>query len=100
MLASRALSIASRRRGLVSGSPPPSFAATVISLMRRVNTLPFFASAAALRCLMFAHLLCPAMGYDFSHAPASSRCEGRQDGSRPASRGGEPPRLDHRRDRD
>ena len=39
------------------GSAPPSFAATVISLIRRVNTLPFFASAAALRCLMFAHLL-------------------------------------------
>jgi hypothetical protein len=29
----------------------------VISLMSRVKTLPFFASAAALRCLMFAHLL-------------------------------------------
>ena len=57
MFASRALSIASLRRGLVPASPPPSFAATVISLIRRVNTLPFLASAAALRCLMFAHLL-------------------------------------------
>ncbi len=57
MFASRAFSKARRRRGFVSGSPPPSLAATVISLISRVNTFPFFASAAALRCLMFAHLL-------------------------------------------
>jgi hypothetical protein len=57
MFASRALSSMRRSFGLMSGSPPPCFAATVISLIRRVNTLPFFASAAALRCLMFAHLL-------------------------------------------
>jgi len=52
-----ALSIARRSRGLADASPPPRRAATVISLMRRVNTLPRFASAAAFLCLMFAHLL-------------------------------------------
>ena len=57
MFASRAFSSERRRRGLLSGSPPPAFAATVISLITRVKTLPFFESAAALRCLMFAHLL-------------------------------------------
>src|SRR3954469_9912799 len=65
MLASRALSSMRRSFGLVFGSPPPCFAATVISLMRRVKTLPFFASAAALRCLMFAHLLWPAIAIIF-----------------------------------
>ncbi len=61
MFWSRALSTASRRRGLAATSPPPSRAATVISLMSRVKILPRFASVAALRCLMFAHLLWPAM---------------------------------------
>src|SRR5260221_181376 len=68
MLASRALSMARRRRGLLSGSPPPRRAATVISLIRRVNTFPFFASAAALRCLMFAHLLWPDIAAKFYSA--------------------------------
>src|ERR1051326_5135015 len=61
MLASRALSTARRRRGLLLGSPPPSLAATGISLMSRGKTLPFFASPAPLRGLIFPHLLCPAM---------------------------------------
>src|SRR5258706_5314956 len=61
IFASRAFSSESRRRGLPSGSPPPAFAATVISLIRRVKTLPFLESAAALRCLIFAHLLWPDM---------------------------------------
>src|SRR5678815_4747575 len=61
MLLSIALSIARRRRGLADASPPPSRAATVISLMRRVKILPRFASVAAFLCLMFAHLLWPAM---------------------------------------
>src|SRR6056297_2298901 len=47
-LAALALSQARRSRGLVSGSPPPSRAATVISRTRRVKTLP--------------RLACPAMG--------------------------------------
>src|SRR6476469_7268376 len=61
MLASAALSTASRRRGLLAMSPPPRRAATVISLIRRVQILPRFASVAAFLCLMLAHLLCPAM---------------------------------------
>src|SRR5437763_7702252 len=61
MLFAVALSHARRRRGFAFGSPPPRRAATVISLMRRVKILPRFASVAALRCLMFAHLLWPAM---------------------------------------
>src|SRR5688500_19153527 len=61
MLLSVALSTASRRRGFIPASPPPRRAATVISLMSRVKILPRFASVAAFLCLMFAHLLWPAM---------------------------------------
>jgi hypothetical protein len=61
MFWSVALSIASRSRGFAPGSPPPRRDATVISLISRVKTLPRFASAAAFLCLMFAHLLWPAM---------------------------------------
>src|SRR5258706_6168163 len=61
MLLSIALSIARRSRGLLGASLPPSFAATVISRIRREKILPRLASVAALRCLMFAHLLWPAM---------------------------------------
>src|SRR5258708_4433787 len=69
MLASRALSMARRSRGLLSGSPPPpSRAATVISLVRRVNTFPFFASAAAWRCCMFAYLMGPDIAAKFYSA--------------------------------
>src|SRR5512140_2435602 len=60
-LLSVALSTASRRRGFMSGSPPPMRAATVTSLMRRVKILPRFASWRPLRCWMFAHLLWPAI---------------------------------------
>jgi hypothetical protein len=45
----------------MAGSPPPSFAATVISLIALVKTLPRFASERSFLCLMFAHLECPAM---------------------------------------
>src|SRR4051812_23231672 len=57
----RALSIASRSRGLPPGSPPPSRAATVISRISRVKIFPRFASARSFRCLTFAQRLCPAM---------------------------------------
>src|SRR5674476_621986 len=42
MLAALARSTARRRRGLVPRSPPPARAATVISRMMRVHTLPRF----------------------------------------------------------
>src|SRR5512134_1028243 len=59
--ASCALARARRRRAFIAGSPPPSFAATVTSLITLVKTLPLRASEAAFLCLMFAHLECPAM---------------------------------------
>jgi hypothetical protein len=57
MLFSVALSTASRSLGFMLASPPPIFAATVISLMRRVKILPRLASWRPLRCWMLAHLL-------------------------------------------
>src|SRR5690606_25094911 len=57
-----ALSTASRSRGFASRSGPPSFAATVISLMSLVNSLPRAASTAPFLRLMLAHLLWPATG--------------------------------------
>src|SRR5437667_11910874 len=59
MLFAFASATAARRRGLPSASPPPSRAATVISLRMRVKTLPRFASAAPFLCLMVDHLLWP-----------------------------------------
>jgi len=53
--------IALRRRGLPSGSPPPAFAATVISLIRRVKILPRLASSAPFLCLIVAHFEWPDM---------------------------------------
>jgi hypothetical protein len=46
--AARAASMAVRSRGLPFGSPPPNFAATVISRMSFVKSAPRLASAAAL----------------------------------------------------
>src|SRR5438094_5459397 len=50
-----------RRRGFMSGSPPPARAATVNSLMRRVKILPRLASRAPFLCLIDAHLEWPDM---------------------------------------
>src|SRR5262245_8949269 len=61
MLAAFASAMIVRSRGFMSGSPPPDLAATVNSLMRRVNTLPRFASAAPFLCLIVCHLECPDM---------------------------------------
>src|SRR5579863_2807087 len=54
-----AATMAPRRRGLESGSPPPFLAAMLISLMRRVKILPRFASSAPFLCLIVAHLEWP-----------------------------------------
>ena len=54
-----ALSTAVRRRGLVSGSPPPRRAAMVSSRMTLVKSLPLFASVAPFLCLIECHLECP-----------------------------------------
>src|SRR3989441_6468669 len=61
MLAAFAARITVRRRGFPSGSPPPTRAATVISLISLVNTLPRLASAAPFLCLMVCHFECPDM---------------------------------------
>src|ERR1700759_1050081 len=67
--ASRAFWIASASEGLPSGSPPPSFAATVMARASLVKSLPRRASTIAFLCLIPAHLLCPAMaGLLFSPA--------------------------------
>ena len=44
---------ASRRRGLASGSGPPTLAATVISLDSLENSFERAASCRPLRCMMF-----------------------------------------------
>src|SRR6266567_4756140 len=62
MLWPRAARMALRRRGLPFGSPPPLFAAIVISFDNLLKILPRFASIAPLKRLTFDHLLCPAIG--------------------------------------
>src|SRR5512134_1861959 len=59
MLAPLALSTAVRRRGLLSGSPPPMRAAIVISRISLVKSFPRLASSAPFLCLMECHLECP-----------------------------------------
>src|SRR3954469_16433333 len=55
----RAFSIAFASARLLSGSPPPSFAATMIDRASFEKSLPRFASAAPFLCLIDDHLLCP-----------------------------------------
>src|SRR4029077_202916 len=62
MLWARAARIALRRRGLALGSPPPVFAARVISFDNLLKIFPRLASIAPLKRLTFDHLLCPAIG--------------------------------------
>src|SRR5262245_17130071 len=61
MLFALASAMMVRRRGFMSGSPPPALAATANSLIRRVKIFPRFASAAPFLCLMECHLECPDM---------------------------------------
>ena len=55
MFTALAACIAMRRRKLASGSAPPCFTATAISLETLVNAAPRWASALAFLCLMLAH---------------------------------------------
>src|SRR5689334_25282191 len=50
-----------RRRGFMSGSPPPALAATVNSLIMRVKIRPRLASSAPFLCLIEAHFEWPDM---------------------------------------
>src|SRR2546423_13404550 len=61
MFSALAPTLAPRRRGLESGSPPPFLAAMLISLMRRVKILPRLASSAPFLCLIVAHFEWPDM---------------------------------------
>src|SRR4029077_2638793 len=61
MFAALASPMIVRRRGFMSGSPPPPRAATVNSLMMRVKILPRLASRAPFLCLIDAHLEWPDM---------------------------------------
>src|SRR5882757_3649290 len=63
MFSALAATMAPRSRGLVSGSPPPFFAAMEISLIRRVKIFPRLASSAPFLCLMVAHFEWPDMCY-------------------------------------
>src|SRR3954453_9765971 len=55
----RAFSIAFASARFPSGSPPPSFAATMIARESFEKSLPRLASAAPFLCLIDDHLLCP-----------------------------------------
>src|SRR5215470_19011538 len=61
MFSAFAAAMAVRSRGLESASPPPFFAAMLISLMSRVKILPRLASSAPFLCLIVAHLEWPDM---------------------------------------
>src|SRR5881296_1618205 len=50
-----------RKRGFMSGSDPPWRVQMVISLPSLAKIRPRLASIAPLKCLTFAHLLCPAI---------------------------------------
>src|SRR5579885_3840984 len=54
-----AAAIAVRSLGLVSGSPPPTRDAIVISRISLVKMRPRLASVAAFLCLIVAHFECP-----------------------------------------
>src|SRR5437764_13905633 len=64
VLWARAETIALRSRALPAGSPPPVFAAMVISRANLLKSAARFVSIAPLKCLTLDHLLCPAMRWD------------------------------------
>src|SRR2546425_2164077 len=68
MFTARARSIASRSRKFASGSPPPSFAASMISLVIFVKTTPRLTSAAPFWRLIWLHFECPDIERDTTNA--------------------------------
>src|SRR3954468_6439985 len=65
MLCDRAVWMALRSRTLPLGSPPPVFAAMEISFDNLLKSWPRFASVAPLKRLIFDHLLCPDITWEF-----------------------------------
>jgi len=61
MFAALASATARRSRGFIFGSPPPSFAATMIALEHLLQALPRLLSMTAFLCLIPAQCECPAM---------------------------------------
>src|SRR3954466_15896321 len=74
-----AFSIAFWSERLFAGSPPPSFAATMIARESFEKSLPRFASAAPFLCLIDDHLLCPdtlLLPHDFEKLLVQARIVG------------------------
>src|SRR5215213_2309227 len=74
-----AFSIAFCSARLFAGSPPPSFAATMIARESFEKSLPRFASAAPFLCLIDDHLLCPdnvGLPYGFEEQLVQARVVG------------------------
>src|SRR6267378_3524578 len=68
MFTARARSIARRSRKFASGSPPPSFAASMISFVIFVKTTPRLTSAAPFWRLIWLHFECPDIERDTNNA--------------------------------
>src|SRR5947199_3669226 len=76
--ASRAWSIAVRRRGLPSGSPPPSLATTAISRASLLNSLPRTRSTFCFFSRILCHFEWPDMPPPrYPHSTTGRHCEGR-----------------------
>src|SRR2546423_6444361 len=73
MLWARAERMALRSRALPFGSPPPVFAAMVISRDSLLKSAPRFVSMAPLKRLTLDHLLCPDMRWE-SYEVAGQTC--------------------------
>src|SRR5205823_14684104 len=69
MFTARARSMASRSRKFASGSPPPSFASSMISFVILVKTTPRLTSAAPFWRLIWLHFVCPDSERDTTYAP-------------------------------
>src|SRR5690348_3219429 len=89
MLTARAPSIASRSRGLPSGSPPPALAATVISRMILVHADARRESVTAFLRLICFHLLWPAMAELLGAYEVGAECSAPKNTPMP---GAKPPR--------
>src|SRR5689334_13586318 len=86
MLFCRAVVTAVRRRGFALMSPPPSRAATVISLMNFVKSFPRRASFSAFLCLIELHLEWPDMGKQFQVPQREGRVNSKSQGGRGLAR--------------